>query len=91
MWPEYTINLRIAGEGDVTVEKRTKAFFSFASGRGLSTMPLKGRVSENIFCSMVPLTQSGNVIDRKFVRSYRAQPRMNALASLDLYAGLLIP
>ena len=34
MWPEYTINLRIAGEGDVTVEKRTKAFFSFTSGPG---------------------------------------------------------
>ena len=55
MWPEYTINLRIAGEGDVTVEKRTKAFFSFTSGLGSSTMPLEWRVSENILLTMAPL------------------------------------
>ena len=53
MWPEYTIDWKIAGEGDVTVEKRTKAFFSFTSGLGLSTMPLKGRVAENNFLTMV--------------------------------------
>ena len=65
MWPEYTIDWKIAGEGDVTVEKRTKAFFSFTSGLGLSTMPLKGRVSENFFYSMVLLPQASNVIGRK--------------------------
>ena len=79
----YTLNSKIAGEGDVTVEKRTKAFFSLASGLGSSTMPLEGRVSENIFYSMVPLPQAGNIIGRKFA-ALRTGPRMNASASLDL-------
>jgi len=90
MWPEYTINLRIAGEGDVTVEKRTKAFFSFASGPGFEHDASRMACIGKYFVNHGSVAVTGSVIETKFA-ALRTGPRMNASASLDLYARLLIP
>ena len=87
-----TINLRIAGEGDVTGEKRTKAFFFFTSGRGIEHDASRWACIGIYFLLHGSVAVTGSVIGRKLAGTVPVPIRLVQAAahgSSDLYTDVL--